>query len=131
MNPQALLLFVGVAGFLALAGALLSVLNNRHKRRARMLQHAQQSARRQQEGSQRGIGAGRTEAIRGHAERCARRDWEAGGDTSQPLNPFRAGSPQAVLWYASYQIALHELVEGDRSGGQRSCPPYENVSTTP
>lgn len=130
MDSQALLSFVGVAGLLALTGTLLSMLHQRHKRRARVRQHAQEAARRQQDASQR-MGTGRTEAIRGHAERCARRDWEAGSDTSQPLNPFRTGSPQAVLWYASYQSALVDLVEEARAGGRPDCAPYESASTSP
>lgn len=55
-------------------------------------------------------------AIRAHAERTARRHWQAGTTTATPLNPYDSGTAENVLWYATYQLVVHEL-------GESSAPP--------
>lgn len=112
MDTQVLLWFIVATVAIALAGASLSAFLSLRRRSARYRYYAQEYARQQQEATPRaGLTAEKSAAIRAHAERSARRDWRAGTTQPQPRNPYGTGSPQAVLWYASYQLALHDLVD--------------------
>jgi hypothetical protein len=55
------------------------------------------------------IHPGKVAAIRAHAERTARRDWVA--NAAPAANPYASGTPEFVLWYASYQLTRQELVD--------------------
>ena len=48
-------------------------------------------------------------AIRAHAERSAQNDWARGRATR--INPYDHGTPEYVLWYATYQLRMGDLAE--------------------
>jgi hypothetical protein len=105
----ALVLVTGVAGFVAH--------RNKMKRRAREL-HLRATRERQRTSSapsplQGGMTPELIRAIRAHAERTAARHWQAGGPRAHPVNPYDAGSPEFVLWYATYELAMHEKVDAE------------------
>ena len=111
---QYLVWLIAPTALLALAGGLLTAMRSLRRRRARHLYHAQEHARGPHSVPPRpGMTTDRSAVIRAHAERCARRDWAAGINEPHPLNPWGSRSAQAVLWYASYQLVLHELMEAN------------------
>ncbi|MBC5784558.1 hypothetical protein H8N03_16540 [Ramlibacter sp. USB13] len=48
-------------------------------------------------------------AIRAHAERRAERDWNAA--PAEVRYPYDNGTPEYVLWYATYHLRMGELAE--------------------
>lgn len=127
-NREALLwLFVSVLA-VGLAGAAISAIVRVRKRHARRMYY-----RRAGQGAGRasapaplaaGIAAGQSADIRARAERAARRDWMARAEPTQ--NPYDAGTPEHVLWYATYQITVHELSEPPPTEGPADDgPPTE------
>lgn len=134
MDTQVLLWFIAAAAavVIALAGALLSFFHQLRKRSARFRSHALEYERRQQAAVPRaGITPDRSAAIRAHAERAAWRDWKAGAGQPDPANPYGTGSAQAVLWYASYQLALHDLVDAQAQAQQAVSAPPSTPSCAP
>lgn len=59
-----------------------------------------------------GMTPGLAQAVRRHAERTAARHWRADQGHASPANPYQQGTPQHVLWYASYELALYEFMDG-------------------
>ena len=56
-----------------------------------------------------GISPEQAAAIRAHAERTAQRDWTAGHAEVQ--YPYDNGTPEYVLWVATYHLRIGELAE--------------------
>lgn len=50
-------------------------------------------------------------AVRAHGERSAARHWHAGIRGREPVNPYASGTREHVIWYASFQLATHNLME--------------------
>ena len=48
-------------------------------------------------------------SIRAHAERAAQRDWNAA--PAEVRYPYNNGTPEYVLWYATYHLRMGELAE--------------------
>ena len=117
-SHTALLWLIGATLLLAVAGALLNWWLHQRKRRARHLYY--QRASREGQGHRSAtapspLSGGMTPelalAIRAHADRTARRHWEAGPGAPKPSNPYDGGTPEHVLWFATYQLVMHELIE--------------------
>ena len=101
---------------LAAAGAILAALRARSRRKARFLYYLQAGRQRERPSSAPmplagGVTPELADAIRAHAERTATRQWNAGASDEQPVNPYPPATPEHVLWYASYELRLHELVD--------------------
>jgi hypothetical protein len=123
---------------LVTAVAVASAHRNKMKRRARALHYLHASRERERTSSapsplRGGVTPELLQAIRAHAERTAARHWREGPRCSSPVNPYDAGTPEHVLWYASYELAMHERDEvsgpvveivvgegGPEAGGRRT-----------
>lgn len=65
-----------------------------------------------------GIGPQRAQAVRRHAEQAA--GLAALGVGGEAGNPYASGTPEYVLWVATYHLRLTELAEeADEHGGVR------------
>ncbi len=98
------------------AGAIIAALRARSRRKARFLYYLQASQQRERPSSAPmplagGVTPELAEAIRAHAERTATRHWNAGARDELPINPYPPATPEHVLWYASYELRLHDLVD--------------------
>ena len=119
-TAEALVWLVFVVVALAAAGGILAAIRTRNKRKARYLYYLQASQERERVSSAPmpltgGLTPELAEAIRAHAERTAKRHWDAGVRDELPINPYPQATPEHVLWYASYELKLHDLVD-DASG---------------
>ena len=116
LSATAWMWVLGVLAAVALAGVALGALRDRAKRRARHAYYAQaaQASRPQTLTSapvplSGGITPEQAASIRAHAERTAQRDWAAA--RSSAINPYDHGTPEYVLWYATYHLRMGELAE--------------------
>lgn len=119
-TAEALVWLVLVVVALAAAGGILAAMRASSKRKARYLYYLQASQERERVSSapvplSGGLTPELAEAIRAHAERTAARHWNAGVRDELPVNPYPQATPEHVLWYASYEIKLQDLV--DESSG--------------
>lgn len=119
-TAEALVWLVLVVVALAAAGGILAAMRASSKRKARYLYYLQASQERERVSSapvplSGGLTPELAEAIRAHAERTATRHWNAGVRDELPVNPYPQATPEHVLWYASYEIKLQDLV--DESSG--------------
>lgn len=115
-TAEALVWLVLVVVALAAAGAILAALRASSKRKARYLYYLRASREKERVSSAPipltgGLTPELAEAIRAHAERAARRHWDAGVRDELPVNPYPQATPEHVLWYASYELKLHDLVD--------------------
>lgn len=79
-----------------------------------------------------GMGPDRAAAIRQDAEAAAR--LAAGASSGQPRNPHPEGSPQYVLWVATYHLTLANLQDeppASSAGEWRPAPPPEGSTSRP
>ena len=113
---------VGVLLAAALGGFVLGRLRDHRKRRARWA-HSMQSVRAQHRqrpasSAPAPLGGGMTPeqaaAIRAHAERTADRDCAAA--RSSAINPYDHGTPEYVLWFATYHLRLADRAEEAEAG---------------
>lgn len=119
-TAEALVWLVLVVVALAAAGGILAALRASSKRKARYLYYLKASQERERVSSapvplSGGLTPELAESIRAHAERTAVRHWNAGLRDELPVNPYPQATPEHVLWYASYEIKLQDLVD-DSSG---------------
>ena len=116
-TAEALVWLVLVVVALAAAGGILGAMRARSKRKARYLFYYLQASQERQRVSSApvplsgGLTPELAEAIRAHAERTAIRHWNAGVRDELPVNPYPQATPEHVLWYASYEIKLQDLVD--------------------
>lgn len=115
-TAEALVWLVLVVVALAAAGGILAALRASRQRKARYLHYLQASQERERASSapvplSGGLTPELAEAIRAHAERTATRHWNAGVRDELPVNPYPQATPEHVLWYASYEIKLQDLVD--------------------
>ncbi len=101
---------------IAAAGAILAALRARSRRKARFMYYLHAGQQRERPSSAPmplagGVTPELADAIRAHAERTATRQWNAGAPDERPVNPYPPATPEHVLWYASYELRLHELVD--------------------
>ena len=113
---EALLWLIAATVALAVGGALANAWLRERKRRARYLSYVRASQEGQRSASAPGpLTGGMTpemaRAIRAHAERSARRQYEAGAAAIPPTNPYDAGTPEQVLWIATYHLVMHDLTD--------------------
>ena len=59
--------------------------------------------------------------VRASAERTARHDWVAGERAE--ANPHRNGTPEAVLWTATYHLTLAELDDAPGAHPEQGASP--------
>lgn len=115
-TAEALVWLVLIVVALAAAGAILAAARARSRRKARY-QHYLQAGRERERPSSApiplsgGLTPEQAQAIRAHAERTATRHWNAGARDDLPVNPYPPATPEHVLWYASYELKLHDLVD--------------------
>jgi hypothetical protein len=115
-TAAALATLVLVTVVLAVAGAALGAILSRRKQRARF-QHYLRAGHEYERSTtaptplQGGITPEMAAAIRRHAEKKALVHWQEGLPEGKAVNPYDAGTPEHVLWYASYELALHELAD--------------------
>jgi hypothetical protein len=109
-------LLAAVAAGLVLAVLFLDLLQRLARRRARRAYFARaaneshlQSLHGDLEVPAAGIGPERAAAIRQHAERSAQHDWAAGHGSER--SPHERGTPEHVLWFATYHLRIGELAE--------------------
>lgn len=115
-TAEALVWLVLVVVALAAAGGILAAVRARSKRKARYLYYLKAGQERERVSSapvplSGGLTPELAEAIRGHAERTATRHWNADMRDELPVNPYPQATPEHVLWYASYELKLHDLVD--------------------
>jgi hypothetical protein len=111
-SDQAALWLVACVAALALAGYLWTVARAALARRARRRRfHRELAAHRpSQPGTLSGsMSRDRAATVRREAENAAR--LVAGGMDAEPRNPYRQGTPEFVLWVATYHLTLAELRE--------------------
>ena len=112
-----IVIWSAVAAVAVLAGTVIvSAVRARMRRRARYLHYLQASRWQERTTSAPMPLAGALTpelayAIRQHAERTAGRHWHAGKPETSPLNPYEPGTQEHVLWYASYELTMHEFVD--------------------
>lgn len=124
-TAEALVWVVLVTVALAAAGGILSAVRARARRHARYRHYLQASRERERTTSAPspltgGMTPELAQGIRAHAERTAARYWNAGALERRPANPYEPGTPEYVLWYASYELALAELVDASTAFTVRS-----------
>jgi len=107
---------VGTLAALALAGFLVGLLRRVARRRARRAYFARSANEshllplaEDPEPPSRSISPERAAAIRSHAEKSAQHDWAAGHGSE--LGPYERGTPEHVLWFATYHLHLGDLAE--------------------
>lgn len=107
---------LGAVAFVALAGVLVNAWQRAARRRARRAYYAQAAGETSPQPLTSapmpisgGITPEHAAAIRAHAERAAQRDWDAA--PSEIRYPYDNGTPEYVLWYATYHLRMGELAE--------------------
>ena len=108
---------LGALAIVAGVGFALGLLHDGAKRRARHAYYtrAAQASRPQSLSNSAptplsgGMTPEQAASIRAHAERTAQRDWAAA--RSSAINPYDHGTPEYVLWYATYQLRMGDLAE--------------------
>lgn len=111
-SDQAALWLVASVTALAVAGYLWSLAREFAARRARRRRFHRDLAafRSSQHGTLSGaMSRDRAATVRREAENAAR--LVAGGMAAEPRNPYRQGTPEFVLWVATYHLTLAELRE--------------------
>lgn len=68
-----------------------------------------------------GMSPDQAATVQANAERSARQDWIA--DRRAEANPYSRGSPEYVLWSATYHLTLHELDEPPAPGADPRVSP--------
>lgn len=116
LTTTAWIWLLGALLAVALGGFLLRLSRDRAKRRARQAYYAQAAkASRPQALTSApaplsgGITPEQAASIKAHAERTADRDWAAA--RSSAINPYDHGTPEYVLWYATYHLRMGDLAE--------------------
>jgi hypothetical protein len=116
---------LGALAIVAGVGFALGLLRDGARRRARHAHYARaaQASRPQSLTSSApaplsgGMTPEQAASIRAHAERTAQRDWAAA--RSSAINPYDHGTPEYVLWYATYQLRMGELAEQAEADAER------------
>lgn len=107
-----------IAVFMLASAAIFSAVFHATRRRRRF-RHYVALARQQERASSApvtladGPAPETVHAIEVHAERRAARDWQEGIRDGQAVNPYAVGTPEQVIWWASYQLALIALAESE------------------
>jgi hypothetical protein len=119
-TAEALVWLVLVSVALAAGWGIVSAARARARRRARFMYYLRATQEPERTSSapiplSEGLTPEQAEAIRAHAERTATRHWNAGQRDELPVNPYVPGTPEHVLWYASYELKLHDLVDAASS----------------
>ena len=115
ISAKAWMWLLGAVVLVALLGFLANVLQRAAKRRARRAYYARAGGDTAAQLSSApvplsgGITPEAAAAIRAHAEQRAQKDWTAGH--AEVRYPYDNGTPEYVLWYATYHLRMGELAE--------------------
>jgi hypothetical protein len=107
---------LGALALVVLAGSLVTVWQRAARRRARHASYARGSGNTDPQPLSSapiplsgGISPEQAARIRAHAERAAQRDWDA--SPAEVRYPYDNGTPEYVIWYATYHLRMGELAE--------------------